>query len=56
MPIYREMEGWSNLDNIKLFKDLPQPLQHYIRLIEEYVQVPVTLVSTGPGREQTLFR
>ena len=55
-PIYREMEGWNNLEKVNLFKDLPQALQQYIRLIEEYVQVPVTLVSTGPGREQTLFR
>lgn len=55
-PVYKELEGWGNLDQVKYFRDLPASLQQYIRLIEDYVQVPVTLVSTGPGREQTLFR
>jgi adenylosuccinate synthase len=55
-PIYKELDGWGSLDQVKYFRDLPASLQQYIRLIEDYVQVPVTLVSTGPGREQTLFR
>lgn len=55
-PIYIEMKGWGEISSNSKFKDLPLELQHYIKFIEEQVEVPVTLVSTGPGREQTIFR
>jgi adenylosuccinate synthase len=34
--------------------DLPAAAQVYVRRVEELVGVPVTLISVGPGREQTI--
>jgi adenylosuccinate synthase len=55
-PIYKEMDGWnSSLDGIR--KDnLPVELMDYISFIEQELQVPITLISTGPDRTQTIHR
>jgi len=55
-PVYQELSGWREFETVSKFKELPQELQAYIKFIEEKVGVPVTLVSTGPGRNQTIFR
>ncbi len=49
-PVYEEVAGWDRLTHT----DLPRTFRDYIKKIEAYVGVPVTLVSTGPGREETL--
>jgi len=55
-PIYKEMNGWSeNLQDLSLFKDSPQQLFDYLRFIEEFVNVPVAMVSVGADRKHTLF-
>ena len=51
-PVYQDLSGWPPLDSDRI----PDTLEHYIRLIEEAVQVPVRLVSTGPDRRQTIER
>jgi adenylosuccinate synthase len=55
-PVYEDLEGWPKYDTnaVKAVKDLPKPLQNYISYIEKFVGVPVVLLSTGPGREETL--
>ncbi|MBI5586526.1 MAG: adenylosuccinate synthase [Deltaproteobacteria bacterium] len=54
-PVYEEMEGWTDsLQGIRRFEDLPPAAQKYVRRIEELVQVPVGIISVGPGREETL--
>jgi adenylosuccinate synthase len=56
-PNYREMEGWQQgLENCNSLSDLPENLTTYIRYIEETCDVPVTLVSTGPDRSQTIIQ
>ena len=56
-PVLQEIDGWQcDLEAINSFDNLPSQLQAYIRLIEESVNVPVVLVSTGPNRHQTLVR
>jgi adenylosuccinate synthase len=50
-PHYETMPGW---DNVVSGHDLSKSLRKYIRLIEQYVGVPVSLVSTGPGRDEML--
>jgi adenylosuccinate synthase len=55
-PHYEELNGWKEFDTVSKFKELPTELQAYIKFIEEKVGVPITLVSTGPGRNQTIFR
>jgi adenylosuccinate synthase len=55
-PVYQELNGWKEFETVSKFKELPHELQSYIKFIEEKVGVPITLVSTGPGRNQTIFR
>jgi adenylosuccinate synthase len=56
-PVYTELKGW-NRDLTKALQadELPQELMDYIAFIEENTGVPITLVSVGPDRSQTIFR
>ena len=54
-PIYEELDGWmEEIDEAKTFEDLPKAARAYVRRIEELVDVPVSVVSVGPAREQSL--
>lgn len=56
-PVYAEMPGWS--DDLTLIRDinkLPEALHNYIAYIESELKVPVTIVSVGPDRKQTMIR
>ena len=55
-PVYETVRGWAKYDpkGVRKISDLPAELQAYIRLIETRLGVPVVLLSTGPGREETL--
>ncbi|MBU1039127.1 adenylosuccinate synthetase [Patescibacteria group bacterium] len=52
MPVYHELPGWSS---IYQNGELHQNLKDYIFFIEEYLNVPVLLLSIGPDREHTIF-
>jgi adenylosuccinate synthase len=55
-PIYREVNGWDcPLENIKS-NSLPEALNNYVEILEKELGVPITLISTGPDRTQTIFR
>ncbi|MFC1944692.1 adenylosuccinate synthase [Chloroflexota bacterium] len=54
-PVYEEMPGWqSATDGIRRFQDLPGEAQDYLRRIEGLLGCPISLVSVGPIREQTI--
>ena len=56
-PIYKEFKGWdSSLDGISSFEGLPKQLTDYIAFIEEYLGVPINMVSIGPDRKQTILK
>ncbi|MFT5221747.1 MAG: adenylosuccinate synthase [Glaciecola sp.] len=56
-PIYIEVPGWKDdLTEITDIKDLPQAAKDYVDLLEEESGVPITWVSVGPKRSQTLIR
>ena len=56
-PVYETLEGWhEDLTEIKSTEDLPQALNNYIGYLERELEVPITVVSVGPDRTQTLFR
>jgi adenylosuccinate synthase len=48
------MKGWPSLDSTTKWDQLPDALFEYIKMIEQYTGIPVTIVSIGPGRDQTL--
>jgi adenylosuccinate synthase len=56
-PVYQELEGWnSDLTAIENESSFPKALKDYISFIEDAVKVPVSIVSVGPNRNQTIVR
>ncbi len=56
-PILRTFKGWKRSTvGILDWQDLPQEARDYIDFIEAEIEAPVTLVSTGPRREETIVR
>jgi adenylosuccinate synthase len=55
-PIYEELKGWNVPLAGHTLSDLPGELTQYIGFLEDQLQVPITLISTGPDRTQTIYR
>ena len=54
-PVYKEMPGWDDdISQARQVNELPENAQSYIRTIEEITGVPVSFISVGPGREETI--
>ena len=54
-PVYEEFDGWwDDLTKIKSYDKLPNNAKKYLRRIEELLKVPISIVSVGPKREQTI--
>ena len=55
-PSYMDFAGWSeDITGARTFSDLPANTQSYLRAIEELAEIPISIVSVGPGREQTIM-
>lgn len=55
-PIYRIFKGWKRiLNNIDKYEDLPIEVLEYIKYIEEFVECPIKIISTGPDRLNTIM-
>ena len=53
---YKKFAGWKCKTNgIEEFKKLPLEAQTYINSIEEYLEIPIEIISTGPGRNENIF-
>jgi adenylosuccinate synthase len=56
-PVYKEFKGWKqNLPAEKDYEKLPQAFKDYVDFIENETGVPISIVSTGPDRDQTIFK
>lgn len=56
-PIYTELKGWNtDLTGFANGDTLPTEVRDYISFIEKATGVPISVVSVGPDREQTLFQ
>lgn len=56
-PVYRVLEGWkSDIRGITEYENLPENCRKYIEFIEKELEVPVTMVSNGPGRHEIIKR
>ena len=56
-PVYTEFKGWkSDLRGIRREEELPQNFKDYIKFMESYLGVPISIISLGPDREETIFR
>ena len=55
-PIYKTIECWpGDLTRLRDVADIPASLNAYIKMIEDETGVPISILSVGPDREQTLI-
>ncbi len=56
-PIYEVMSGWQESTfGAKRWEDLPAAARAYLHRIEEFCEVPIDVISTGPERSETILR
>ncbi len=56
-PVYQELPGWkADISSARAFDELPANAKAYVRFIEERIHTPITWISVGPSREQTIRR
>jgi len=56
-PVYVDLKGWNkDLTGLHSPEEMPEALNDYIAFIEHKVGVPISIVSVGPDRTQTLIR
>jgi len=54
-PVYESMKGWkTDLTKLRSMEEAPQELVDYVAYLEKQLEVPITTVSVGPDRTQTL--
>ncbi|MBT5891910.1 MAG: adenylosuccinate synthase [Chromatiales bacterium] len=55
-PVYETMSGWSdNTAGVTDLNAIPDAARSYLKRIEEILQVPIDLISTGPDRDETII-
>ncbi|MBN1279983.1 MAG: adenylosuccinate synthase [Chlorobiaceae bacterium] len=56
-PVYKTMPGWmASNAHAHTFEEMHAEARNFISFLEDEVQVPVTFISVGPGREETVYR
>lgn len=56
-PIYTEFSGWNeDLTHMTQDSQMPKALNDYIDFLEKELEIPITIVSVGPDRKQTIIR
>jgi len=56
-PVYKYFQGWDDdVTGIRKWDRLPQEAREYIRAVETFAGVPVSLISVGPERDQVIKR
>lgn len=54
-PVYEELDGWNcDTTGLTSYDDAPAALKAYVEYLEQKLEVPITVVSVGPDRKQTL--
>jgi adenylosuccinate synthase len=55
-PVYETFECWpGDLTGLRNIDNIPSSLMSYVRMIEGETGVPISILSVGPDREQTLL-
>ena len=56
-PVYETHKGWeTDISNIRKYEELPENCKKYLERLEEILETPISIVSVGPDREQTIFK
>ena len=54
-PVYEEMPGWrESTVEARRYEDLPVNARDYLRRVEELIDTPIDIISTGPDRADTI--
>jgi adenylosuccinate synthase len=53
---FKIFQSWGDISEVKDFDSMPQSLKNYIQYIEEYLEIPIKIISLGPERNQTIIR
>ncbi len=57
IPEFISMPGFEfNTEKIHSFNDLPVEAKKYVKFIEKELNLPITIISFGPDRKETIFR
>jgi len=55
-PIYKTYKGWNqSIAGINKYEDLPENAKNYVKGIEDFLSVPIDIISNGPGREENII-
>jgi len=56
-PVYKVFPGWKeDIRGIRKYGDLPDNAKRYVEFIEEFIGIPIKMISNGPRREDVMFR
>ena len=56
-PVFTKLTGWkTDIRGIKNYADLPENCRKYIEFVEKEIEVPITMVSNGPGRDDIILK
>ena len=56
-PVYVELQGWqTDMTKMQSENEFPEEFNAYLDFIEDYLEIPIKIVSVGPDREQTIIR
>lgn len=56
-PVWKVLKGWKkDIRGIKQYSDLPVECREYIEFIERELEVPITMISNGPKREDIIYK
>ena len=54
-PVYKNIRGWKkSLAGTKEWSELPVVAQDYLKFLSDYLATPISMVSTGPSRDETV--
>lgn len=55
VPIYEELPGWQeDITELEKYEDIPQTLKNYVNYLQDKLGVPISIISVGPNRNQTI--
>ncbi len=56
-PVYETLPGWKcDIRGIHTYSELPEACRHYVEFIENELEIPVTMISNGPGRDDVIMK
>ena len=56
-PLYKEFPGWEeDLTQLTSESELPENFMSYVSFLEKELEVPISIISVGPDRKQTIHR